>query len=93
MRDFPVAGVCGIPLSAKAVAINLAVINPTTGGHLTLYSTGSPLPLASTINFRAGIIRANNAILAPGAGGQITVFCGMPSGTADFILDVSGWFE
>jgi hypothetical protein len=38
-------------------------------------------------------VRANNAVLPLGASGQITVFCGMGSGSTDFILDVTGWFE
>jgi FtsP/CotA-like multicopper oxidase with cupredoxin domain len=92
-RTFAVSGVCGIPSTAKAVAVNLAVVLPTTGGHLTVYPAGTSLPLTSSINFRAGIVRANNAILRLGAGGQITVFCGMPSGSTNFLIDVSGWFE
>lgn len=85
--------VCGIPPTAKSVAVNVTVVNPTALGHLTLYPTGSQLPLASTINFRSGIVRANNAILALGVSGQISVFCGMPSGTTDFILDITGYFQ
>jgi hypothetical protein len=79
--------------TAKAVALNMTVVNPTAAGHLTLYPAGSAQPLASTINFRAGIVRANNAVLSIGTGGQISVFCGMPSGTTDFVLDVTGYFE
>jgi len=92
-RDFPVAGICSVPPTAKAVAVNLTVVNPTAAGHLTLYPAGGSLPLASTINFRTGIVRANNAIVTLGASGQVSVFCGMGSGSTDFVLDVSGYFE
>ena len=92
-RTFPVNGICAVPQTAKAVAVNVTVVNPTAGGHLTLYPAGTALPLASTINFRSGIVRANNAVLAVGASGQVSVFCGMASGSTDFVLDVSGWFE
>jgi FtsP/CotA-like multicopper oxidase with cupredoxin domain len=92
-RDFRLFEVCQIPPTAKSVAVNVTVVNPTTLGHLTLYPTGSQLPVASTINFRSGVVRANNAILPLGVSGQISVFCGMPSGTTDFILDVTGYFE
>jgi hypothetical protein len=92
-RDFAVSGVCSVPPTAKAVAINATVVNSTTAGHLTLYPAGSGLPLASTINFNTGIVRANNAVVSLGTGGQISVFCGMPSGSTDFVLDVTGWFE
>jgi hypothetical protein len=92
-RTFPVTGICGVPPTAKAVTVNIAVINPTDLGHLTLYPAGGILPLASTINFRAGIIRGNNAIVTLGTAGQVSVFNGMASGSTDFVLDVSGWFE
>jgi FtsP/CotA-like multicopper oxidase with cupredoxin domain len=92
-RTFAVSGVCAIPPTAKAVAVNLTVVLPTAGGYLTVYPAGTPLPLASTLNFRPGIVRANNAVLPLSAGGQITVFCGMGSGSTDFLLDVTGWFE
>ena len=92
-RTFPVGGICGVPPTAKAVTVNITVVNPTALGHLALYPTGGILPLASTINFRAGIVRANNAIVTLGTAGQVTVFNGMGSGSTDFVLDVSGWFE
>jgi spore coat protein A len=92
-RTIPVGGICGVPAAAKAVAVNVTVVNPTAEGHLTFYAAGSALPLASTINFRSGIVRANNAILMVDESGQLSVFCGMASGSTDFILDVSGWFE
>ena len=82
-----------MPATAKALAVNVTIVNPSSGGHLTLYAAGNSLPLASTINFRTGIVRANNAIVPVGTGGQITVFCGMTTGTVDFVLDVSGYFE
>ena len=92
-RTFAVNGICAVPSTAKAVAVNVTVVNPTAGGHLTLYPAGGSLPLASTINFRSAIVRANNAILVVGASGQVSVFCGMASGSTDFVLDVAGYFE
>ena len=92
-RSFAVSGVCAVPPTAKAVAVNLTAVLPTADGFLTLYPTGQSLPLASSVNFRAGTVRANNAVLPLGASGQITVFCGMGSGSTDFLLDVTGWFE
>jgi len=50
-------------------------------------------PLASTINFRAGIVRANNAIIPLGASGSISVQCDMTSGGTGFFFDVFGYFE
>jgi hypothetical protein len=93
IRTFPVANLCEIPLTAKAVAVNLAVFQPTNGGDLRVYPAGGPAPLASAINFRTGIVRANNAVVPLGAGGQISVQCDMPSGSTHFFFDVYGYFQ
>jgi hypothetical protein len=93
VRSFPVAGICGIPPSARAVAINLAVFLPSSDGDLRVYPAGQPAPLASSINFRSGIVRANNAIIALGDSGEISVQCDMPSGGTHFFIDVYGYFE
>jgi hypothetical protein len=92
-REFVLAGSCGIPPEADAVAINVTVTEPTAGGHLTIHQAGVPLPLASTINYRAGQTRANNAIAPLGTNGSIAVFCGQPSGTTHFIIDAVGFFR
>jgi hypothetical protein len=46
------------------------------------------------VTFRAGTIRANNAIVPLGAAGDIAVKCvlGAPE-SAHFLLDVVGYFE
>jgi hypothetical protein len=92
-RNFPLAGVCGIPPTAVAVAVNMTVVLPTSDGHLTVYPAAGSIPLASAINFRSGIVRANNAIVSLGASGQVAVSCVMISGSTDFVLDVTGYFE
>ena len=93
VRTFPVANLCEIPLSAKAVAINLAVFLPSNNGDLRVYPAGGAAPLASAINFRPGIVRANNAVVKLGAGGQLSVQCDMLSGNTHFFFDVYGYFQ
>lgn len=93
LRTFPVANICGIPASARAIAINVGVVSPSNGGDLRVYPAGGGSPLSSTINFRAGSVRANNAVIAVGTGGQIAVQCDMPAGSTDFFFDVSGYFQ
>jgi hypothetical protein len=89
-RSLALAGQCGIPTDAAAVSLNLTVVQPTDGpGHLTIYPRGVPLPVASTINYRAGQIRANNAIVPLGSDGDISVRCTQGSGTTDMVIDAS----
>jgi hypothetical protein len=92
-RVFPVAGLCGVPPTAEAVAVNVTVVNATNVGHFRLYPAGADLPLTSTINFAASVTRANNAVIPLGTAGEVAVLCAMPAGSADFVLDVTGYFE
>ena len=63
-RTFTLAGLCAIPSTARALALNVTVTQPTAAGHLTLHAAGGAVPTASTLNYLAGSVRANNAIRA-----------------------------
>jgi hypothetical protein len=94
-RVFVVAGVCGVPATAKAVSINATIVQPATTGDLRLFPAGQTVPPTSVINFGASQApRANNAVIALNAGGQLSVHDDQaPGATVHFILDVSGYFE
>jgi hypothetical protein len=95
-RVFTVAGSCGIPADAEAIALNLTVITPSGNGNLVLYPGNGTAPLASLINFAAGLNRANNAIVrlatdgAGTIGGRSSVAGG---GGVDIVIDVVGYFK
>ncbi len=91
-RVFTIAGRCSVPLAAKSVSVNVTVTQPTAPGHLILFPGGTP-PGVSTINFRSGQTRANNAIVPLSASGMLSVADGQSSGTTHFILDVNGYFQ
>ena len=92
-RNFTLTGVCGLPATARAVSVNLTITSPTAAGDLRLFPAGTPLPLVSAINYRAGQTRANNAVASLGTGGAVSVRCDQAAGTVQFILDVNGYFE
>jgi hypothetical protein len=97
-RVFTIAGACGIPADAGSVAINVTVVNPALVGFVTVFPTGKPQPTTSTINFQAGQVRANNAVVGlgvanPGDPPAISVFAGIGTGQLDFIIDVVGYFR
>jgi hypothetical protein len=85
---------CGIPASAKALSLNVTVVDPVASGNLRLYPGRSPLAKTSTVNFTAGVTRANNAImsLAKDGSGTLNVYLGS-SGTAHMTLDVNGYYQ
>ena len=92
-RTFSVAGRCGIPSGARAVAVNVTAV-PTSGGSLTVYAGDLAPPLASFLNFNAGTVRANNGYypLALNGSGTMGVLNSSP-GTLDVILDAFGYFQ
>lgn len=93
-RVFVLAGQCGIPAGATAVSVNLAAVSPTAGpGFFTVYPGATLRPLSSTINYRAGQTRANNAVVPLGVAGDVVVYCKQGTGTADLVLDVNGYFQ
>ena len=92
-RLFHVAGTCGIPATARAIAVNAAVTQGSSSGNLTAYAGGTRLPLVSLINYGANRTRANSGVLGLGSGGYVFVHCAQASGSVQFILDVFGYFE
>jgi len=91
-RLLPISGACGIPQGARAVSVNVTVVNAFASGHLSFYPGDAAPPSASTINFSPGPPRANNSVLALSQDGELAVYNGAP-GSVDLILDVNGYFQ
>jgi hypothetical protein len=91
-RTVQVGGGCGIPSTARSVSLNVTIVPPWDAGHLTIWPADGPRPLASTINYAGGKVRANNAIIRLSPDGALNVFNG-GSDSAHFIIDVNGYFE
>jgi hypothetical protein len=93
LRQFPVAGTCGIPPDAKALSVNVTVTAPTAMGDLRLFAGGTAVPETLSISYGKGQTRANIAIVALGSTGGLSVYCDQGSGTVQIILDVNGYFR
>ncbi|HZF14094.1 MAG TPA: hypothetical protein VFE33_35310 [Thermoanaerobaculia bacterium] len=94
-RTLTLAGRCGVPPTAKALSVNLTVVQPAMAGSLLLYAddqTPAP-PLASTISFPAGVVRANNAIVSLGNGSGGAIALNQSAGGVDLLIDVNGYFQ
>jgi hypothetical protein len=85
----------------RALAVNITAVNPTKKGFLAAYAGGSALPTTSTLNFAAGTVTPNMAIVPVGpcvaCGAEtglpsITVFNGSP-GTAHVLVDLVGLYD
>jgi hypothetical protein len=89
------AGQCGVPVTAKALAANVTVVAPPQGGFFAFFPGDGQVPGTSTINYTAGRVLANNAVLALATSGSGTV--ALVNSTAGnpvhVVIDVSGYFQ
>jgi hypothetical protein len=86
-----VTGVGGVPpTGVEAVVVNLTSVGATTAGYLTAWATGLTKPGTSNLNFRAGQVVANQAIVPVGADGTISI--ANSAGATHVIADIQGWF-
>jgi hypothetical protein len=91
-----VAGFGGVPTMTDQVAptaavINVTVTNTTAWSNLTVYPSGSALPLASDLNWPAGATVPNLVVVKLGPDGKIVIDNGF--GLTDVIVDVEGWYN
>ena len=96
VRVLALHGVCGIPASAKAVALAIAATEAAGAGFLTFYPADGPTPSTSSINFVAAQTRSGNAIvgLAGDGSGELALLPTVAgAGTVHVVVDVSGYFE
>ena len=72
-------GTCGIPYitDVAAIVLNVTVTQPAAAGYITVFPADAAQPLASSVNFTAGAVVANNATLKisqASASGQFKIF-------------------
>ena len=93
-RAFAVEGACGVPATARALALNITAFLPSAAGNIQVYAGDTGPPATSVINFSAGQVRSNNAIVSLASDGTTTfkARAGTP-GALHFIVDVVGYFE
>jgi hypothetical protein len=93
----------GLELNAhvRALAVNITAVNPTKKGFLAAYDGGSVLPTTSTVNFAAGTVTPNMAIVPVGPCVDCGLSTGLPSieiinqslGTTDVLVDIVGLYD
>ncbi|MCU0267219.1 MAG: hypothetical protein MUF83_01095 [Acidimicrobiales bacterium] len=84
-------GTTGVPVGAKAVALNVTGVFPTQGTHLTVWPADTTMPWTSSLNLPANDVRANLVIAKVSATGQVAIFNN--SGDVDVVADVVGYFS
>jgi hypothetical protein len=81
---------CNVPATASAYSLNFTVV-PQNGtlAFLTVYPTGLPQPMVSTLNDGPGTVVANAAIVPAGTAGSIDVYA---TDTTQLVVDINGYF-
>jgi hypothetical protein len=75
----------------SAVVLNVTVTNPTSGSYLTAWPDGAPSrPLASDLNYTAGLTVPNLVVVKLGSNGLIDLYNAY--GSVNVIIDVVGWY-
>lgn len=92
-RDLAVAGRGGVPADASAVAVNVTAVNPGSAGFVTVWPSGAPMPLASSLNTSPGRTRPNLVVAKLGANGAISLYDYADFGGTDVVVDVVGYFR
>ena len=83
-----VAGRHGIPISAKAVMLNVTAVFPSGPGFLTVFPCGADRPGTSSVNYQAGQVVANAALAKLGTGGEVCVYT---LTATDIVVDVTAY--
>lgn len=93
-RVFVGTGKCGIPATAKALAVNLTVIAPGATGHLKLFPGNAAPSAATAISFSTGRTQANNATILLASSGSGAFGVDNTTGTGIHVaIDVFGYFQ
>jgi ELWxxDGT repeat protein len=93
-RRIQIAGLCGIPTTARAVAANVTVVGGTASGRIRMAGTLAPQTGQVLVPFVAGRARAQQTMLRLGYGGlDASADLDSAPGGADVIVDVTGYFQ
>lgn len=86
-RRVAVEGSYGVPSGARGVLVNVTATGSTRAGYLTVAPVSGAT--TSTVNFGAGDIVANRALVQLADDGSLEVFANT---TTHAVIDIVGWF-
>lgn len=93
-QAFALTGSCGVPAQAKALAVNVTAVQPTSEGFIQAWPADVEGTETGLLYFAAGRNRANNAILPlPLDGSGVMYLRAVTDDPVHLIVDVTGYFE
>ena len=95
-RNFTVQGKCGIPVNAKAVAVNATIVGPNSDGYITLFPSGTAWPGTANLTFKANEPALGNGAIVPLSVSlpdlSILLFQASNTQHANVVVDGTGYF-
>jgi hypothetical protein len=79
--------------SFAAAAINFTVVTPSTGGYITAFPFGATQPLAATVNYTAGDIRGNFAVVKLDQGASANELSVYSFAQTHLVADIVGYYR
>lgn len=86
--EVQVAGRGSVPAGATSAVLNVTAADPAGAGYVTVWPCDG-LPLASNLNFRAGLTVPNLVMSRLSSRGTVCLYT---AGPTDLVADVAGWF-
>lgn len=79
-----------VPADADAVVVTTTVVDASDSGYVTVFSCDGDVPMASNVNFPAGLIVPNSATTDIGQDGEICVYSPV---STDLVVDVMAYYS
>jgi len=92
-RNFAIKGNCGVPSTAKAVTINIAITGASANSWLIVWPAGQAKPNTAAINFSPNDWALSNGAIVGVAAGSPDLSVFNAAGTVQVIIDVTGYFQ
>ncbi len=90
-RTVTVGGLLGIPADAGSAIMNVTAVGAQSSGYLTIYPAGSQRPLASNLNYIAGLATPNAVAVPLGTSGAVTIYAS--GGCPHVVIDMVGSYS
>jgi hypothetical protein len=92
-RSFQIRGFCGVPTGAKAVSLNMTIVNATQSSFLTVWPSNLARPVVSMLNFEAADPSLANGVLVGLSTNTQDLSVYNSFGNVHVIIDVTGYFQ
>jgi len=81
-----------VPAGARSVSLNITAVNTVGNGYFAVNPGGTTAVSASSINWTAGQTIANGIVCSLNGSRELTIVAGGSGTSANFIIDITGYY-